>query len=143
MRRPLKSRTVDAARLAVASAIASVPEDRTVKVQLWETEQEQWQIADTDEPDGPELPLRVIQAYRFAAEVWNHAQTILRAEIEKVRDAEPEEAQDSGDVDEWLRGEITRAEYDARLAGCDHPEDQREPFYSGARCKACARWVYA
>lgn len=113
------------------------------KVELWDDEWEQWHITDKTPTDENvlELPASIIAAYRFSSEVWQAAQAIVtkavEEAIESVLDGKPAELRNPGWVSEWLRGEITKAELEARLEPCPHPEDLIVQMHG--RLKRCNR----
>lgn len=119
-------------------------EDQTETVQVWDDEFENWHIGDDQDPTI-ELPAEAVRAYRLARNVWDLAQTTLTAAVDALEAGFPEEARDNGWVRELFRGEITRAQLDARLAGCEHPAASVRVHTFRAtgsrRCEGCASWL--
>ncbi len=126
---------------AIAEALELAPEGKH-RVMLYGDEYDQWHIDESTEGEA-QLPVRAIQAYSFALSVWGRCQEILTAAVEEVIDSFPEEARDKAWPQEWLRGEITRAQLDARIAGCKHPPDRINTFETtgSRRCTACAQYL--
>lgn len=140
------------ARRDLEAEISKSPEDATVDVRLWDDEWEQWHIDSTPSTDPTiELPLRAARAYAYAQAVWHEAQAVLGAAVRELEETFPEEARDHGWHHELFRGEITRAELDARLEPCPHPEEslkinEREPTedrpgWRSVRCQRCAQYL--
>jgi hypothetical protein len=122
--------------------------DHAERVAIWDDEWEQYHIEDPPpkEGEGIELSASVIAVYRYAAEVWQAAQAVLNKAVDEVVDSvlegQPEDRRDPSWVFEWFRGDITKAQLDARLEPCPHPEDLIVINHGVMRrCNRCAQYL--
>ena len=113
-----------------------------MRARIYQVEDDQWLIADDDEKyvEGPfiEIPDEVGQPMRAAQEQWSVVSKALAEWVDGQIETNGEDYRD------YLTGQITESQWEARRAGCAHANVTNEGTDKWPRteCVDCGRRHY-